>query len=226
MVFRSVRELPLGPAGLERREDRLSDAWLFARKFAVKGRAIASIGPSGPTICEAMVRQVDFSQPGVIVELGAGTGAITRSIMSCMQSHHRLIVVEIEPDFVDILRERLPQCEVVRADATSMEGPLRQLGVRQVKYVFSGLATPHLPLRGQIGLYRWLRRMLDPSGAFVQITYVPRIYHRYYRRHFFDVRYTPIWRNVPPGGVFACRHIRARVIPKRRNRRAPALTAR
>ena len=218
-MIRGSRSVPATEIPDPAPENRMSDALLFARKFARKGRAIASIGPSGPDMCEAMVRDLDFSRPGVIVELGAGTGAITRSIVSRLQPHHRFIAVELESDFVDILRGRFPQTEIVRGDATSMEGTLDQLGVRQVRYVLSGLATPHLPLRAQVRLHRWLMNRLDPDGAYVQITYVPRIYANYYRRHFRDVRYTPIWKNVPPGGVFFCRDIRSTVASrKRRNR--------
>ncbi|MEE8170325.1 MAG: methyltransferase domain-containing protein [Phycisphaerae bacterium] len=200
--------------GFAPQESKLGDISLFIRKVAVKRRAVASVAPSGEPLCRAMTAQVDFSQPGVIVELGAGTGAITRAIIERLQPHHRFVAVEIDPDFVDILRNRFPRHDVVRADATRLEGTLRNIGIRRVKYVFSGLATPHLDLRGQINLHRWLHRMLDPTGAYIQITYVPRIYLRYYRRHFRDVAYTPIWRNIPPGGVFACRNIRPRVISK------------
>lgn len=196
-------------------ENRLSESIMFARKFVRKGRTIASIGPSGAEMCEAMVRDLDFSRPGVILELGAGTGAITRALVSRMRPHHRLIAVELEPDFIQMLRDRFPQVEVLRTDATNMDGTLDQLGVGKVQYVLSGLATPHLPLRGQIRLHRWLSNRLDPGGAFIQITYVPRIYHNYYRRHFRDVRYTPIWKNMPPGGVFTCRDIRPFVTPRR-----------
>jgi phospholipid N-methyltransferase len=195
--------------------ERRSDFLIFARKFARKGTAIAAIGPSGSLMCNAMTRHIDFSKPGVIVEIGAGTGAITREITRNLRPHHRFISVEIDDDFAEILQSRFPQVEVIRGDATNLEEPLRRLGVQRVQYVFSGLATPHLPLRGQIGLHRWLHRMLDPSGTYMQITFVPRIYHGYYQRHFRHVHYTPIWRNIPPGGVFTCRHIREFVVPKR-----------
>lgn len=210
------RNAQAADAELAPRESKFADVCLFAKKFATKGRAIAAIGPSGSVMCRAMTRNIDFSQPGVIVELGAGTGAITKAIVERLQSHHRFIIVEIDPEFVDVLRERFPQYEVVRGDATAMGSTFEKIGVRQVKFVFSGLATAHLPLRGQVRLHRWLRHYLDPTGTYMQITFVPRIYLNYYRRHFHDVQYTPIWRNVPPGGVYACRKIRATIAPLRR----------
>jgi len=221
-LSRHSRNVQVADAELAPRESKFGDTLLFTRKLLVKGRAIAAMSPSGSIISRAMARQVDFSQPGVIVELGAGTGAITKAIIENLQPHHRLIIVEIDPDFVDILRERFPQYTVLKADATNLSDTLQHLCVKQVKYIFSGLATPSLPVRGQERLHHWMRRMLDPSGTFVQITFVPlhsprrHLFQRYYSRLFHSVRFTPVWRNVPPGGVFCCRGIRERIAPKAR----------
>jgi len=220
-VGRESRNVQVADAELAPQESRLGDALLFAKKLFTKDyRAIAALLPSGAGICRRMAQQVDFSQAGVIVELGAGTGAITRAIVERVQPHHRLVIVERDPDFVDKLREYFPNHTVLRADATHMEEPLTNLGVRQVRYVFSGLATHALPIRGQVRLHRWLRRMLDPNGYFIQITHVPlhsprrHVLQRYYSRLFLDVRFIPVWRHVPPGGVFICRKVRERITPK------------
>lgn len=220
-MSRQSRIVQVAEAELAPQESKIGDTLLFARKLLSKGRAIAAIAPSGQTISRCMTQQVDFSQAGAIVELGAGTGAITKAIVEALQPHHRLVIVEIDSDFVEILRERFPQYSVLRADATRLEEPLANLGIRQVKYVFSGLATPSLPVRGQERLHHWLRRLLDPNGVFVQITFVPNapprhLFTKYYSRLFHDVRFIPVWRNIPPGGVFICRNIRERIAPKRR----------
>jgi phospholipid N-methyltransferase len=227
-VSRESRNVQVADARLAPQESRLADTLLFTRKLLVKGRQIAAINPSGAAISRTMARQVDFSQPGVIVELGAGTGAITKAIIENLQPHHRLILVEIDPDFVEILRQRFPQYTVIKGDATRMAEPLANLGVKQVKYVFSGLATPSLPVRGQERLHHWMRQMLDPGATFAQITFIPQhapwrhVYQRYYARLFHEVHFTPVWRNVPPGGVFCCRHIRDRIAPKARRKRLSA----
>ena len=219
-MSRSSRNVQVADAELVPQESKFSDTLLFTKKLLAKGRAIAAVSPSGAIISRMMARQVDFSQPGVIVELGAGTGAITRAIIEQLQPHHRFIAVEIDSDFVDILRQRFPQYTVLKGDATNLAGPLHHLGVKQVKYIFSGLATPSLPVRGQERLHHWMRQMLDPNGTFVQITFVPlhsprrHLFQRYYSRLFHSVRFTPVWRNVPPGGVFTCRGIRERIAPK------------
>src|SRR5437016_2608832 len=73
-LSRVSRNVQVADAALAPQESRLADTLLFTKKLLAKGRAIAAISPSGLTISRAMARQVDFSQPGVIVELGAGTG--------------------------------------------------------------------------------------------------------------------------------------------------------
>lgn len=222
-MTRSDRNAQVADADLAPRESRLSDTILFTRKLLAKGRSIAAVTPSGETISRMMTREVEFSRPCTIVELGAGTGAITKVITSRLQQHNRFVAIELDQDFVEILRERFPNHTILRGDACDMEEPLAKLGIRKVDYVVSGMATPSLPVRSQERLHHWLRKLLDPNGKFIQITFVPRyaprhIYHRHYARFFHTVKFSTCWRNVPPGGVFTCTNIRERVIPKRRTR--------
>ena len=58
----------------------MSDFLLFLGKFLRHGTAIASLAPSSPWLSRATVRNVDWAEAGVVVELGAGTGPITRVI--------------------------------------------------------------------------------------------------------------------------------------------------
>lgn len=225
-MSRARRNVQAAEPELLPRERLLGDTPLFARKLLAKGRSIAAIAPSGEAISRTMTRHIDFSQPGVIVEIGAGTGAITREIVENLRPHHRFIMVELDPDFVEILRERFPQFTVIRGDAARLQEPLAKLGVKQVKYVFSGLATPSLPVRSQERLHHWLRHLLDPEGVYMQITFIPQhsprrhVYQDYYARLFHEVQFTPVWRNVPPGGVYTCRRIRDHIISKRSARRS------
>lgn len=220
-MTRHSRQAQAADADLAPDESKLADTLLFTRKLLAKGRAIAAVTPSGSTLSRTIIQHLDFSTPGVIVELGAGTGAITKHLVSQLQPHHRFITVEIDPDFVEILRQRFPQHTVLRADATNLGDTLVGLGVKSVKYIVSGMATPSLPVRGQERLHHWMREMLDPTGAFAQITFIPNYsfnrhtYHRYYARLFQSVEFHPVWRNVPPGGVFICRQIRDRIAPRK-----------
>jgi len=196
------------------RSARLSDFGLFFSKFMAKGRQISSAVPSSPAMVARILDRVDFSRPGTIVELGAGTGPVTEQIMEVLRPHHRFIAVENDPDFCNILRRRFPNLTLLQSDATKIAEPLEHLGVNRVEYVLSGLPTPALPRKSLIKLIRWLEKSLSPTGVFIQITVVPFVYQRFYRRLFDSVDFRMVWLNIPPGGVYYCSK------PRRRTARA------
>ncbi|MEK6644349.1 MAG: rRNA adenine N-6-methyltransferase family protein [Planctomycetota bacterium] len=186
------------------RKARIADAGLFFKKFLAKGKQISSAVPSSPVMVANMVSYIDFTKPGTIVELGAGTGPVTEQILENLKPFHRFVVVENDPDFCEILRRRFPETTLLQADAGRITEPLANLGIHKVDYVLSGLPTPNLPRRAQAGILRWLRRSLAPEGLFIQLTVVPLLYRGFYRRIFEAVDYRMVWLNIPPGGVYCC----------------------
>jgi phospholipid N-methyltransferase len=208
----NVAEPALVESTLASRAARLSDVSLFFSKFVAKGRTISSAVPSSRAMVAGVLDHVDFSRPGTIVELGAGTGPVTEQIVEQLRPHHRFVAVENDADFCDVLRRRFPETTLLQTDASRVADPLSKLGIHKVDYVISGLPTPNLPARAKVRLWRWLFESLSPNGVFIQITVVPMIYRGFYQRIFRDVDYNMIWLNVPPGGVYRCssprRHLR------------------
>lgn len=190
---------------------------LFLKKFLQKGRGISAATPSSRFLSEAVCAAVDFSKPSTIVEVGAGTGAITEVILEHLRPHHRFVMLEFDPDFCDILRQRFPNIDLIQGDVGEIEGPLASMGIGKVDYVLSGLPTPNLPPKSLAKMMRWLRRSLAPDGVFSQITVIPLYYKSFYKQLFANVEYEMVWLNAPPGGVYYCRSPRRRV--RRANRR-------
>jgi phospholipid N-methyltransferase len=186
------------------RRAKLADFGLFFKKFLAKGRTISSAVPSSPSMVATILRDIDFSRPSTIVELGAGTGPVTEQIMEQLRPHHRFVAVENDRDFCEVLRRRFPETTLLQTDASRVAEPLAALGIHKVDYVISGLPTPNLPPRAQVRLWNWLRRSLTPGGLFIQITVAPLIYRGFYTRMFDTVSYRMVWLNVPPGGVYSC----------------------
>lgn len=183
---------------------RLTDLVLFFQKFLSKGLTISSAVPSSPAMVARILKHIDFDRPGTIVELGAGTGPITVEILERLRPHHRFAMVENDPDFCEILRRRFPSTPLIQADASKLTEPLARMGIKKVDYVISGLPTPNMPIRSAVRLWQWLQEALAPSGLFIQITNVPLLYRRFYRRLFETAEHQLVLMNVPPGGVYRC----------------------
>ena len=189
----------------------MNDATLFLGKFLRHGTSIAALAPSSPWLSRATVRNVDWGRAEVVVELGAGTGPITRVIARNARPGCKVYVLERDPDFARLLRERFParpDFEVVEGDARDLAGLLADRGIHAVDHVSSGLPVPSFPAELRRDLFRTVGRVLKPDGTFNQITEFPWVYLGFYKRIFHEVRFRFEPRNIPPGGAYFCRGVR------------------
>lgn len=180
---------------------------LFLRRFLKHGKRVASIAPSSSTLARKTCQHVSPDVPQVILELGAGTGAITRVACQTMHPDSRLIAVEIDPHFADVLERTCPRAHVIRCDVRDIDRHLDDLDVPSIDVLLNGLPTPSLPRSvNQIVLDTFAKRSRD--AWFSQITVMPWVYQPLYERLFKKVTFQLVARNLPPGGVYHCRKLK------------------
>jgi phosphatidylethanolamine/phosphatidyl-N-methylethanolamine N-methyltransferase len=161
---------------------------------------VGAILPSSRQLAEAMARAASGSQH--LIELGAGTGAIT----AALRRHHPqvpLLAVELEPRLARQLRERFPTVEVRTAAAHQV---LREAsGLPGETVLVSSLPfrslPPRLRLRSSLAIERFLSA--QPGRRLVQYSYVPREPFRL-RPHsaLRWRRLAAVWGNAPPAWVW------------------------
>jgi phosphatidylethanolamine/phosphatidyl-N-methylethanolamine N-methyltransferase len=189
----------------------MSDFSLFLGKFLRHGTAIASLAPSSPWLSRATVKGVDWAGAKVLVELGAGTGPITKVLAERARPDCQVIVIERDHDFAEILRERysqLPNFDVIEGDCRDLASLLADRGIAQVDNIISGLPVPSFPKDLQRDLMRVVGQVLAPEGTYHQITELPFLYWPLYRKFFRDVRFRFEPRNFPPAGAYYCKGVR------------------
>lgn len=189
----------------------MNDNALFLGKFLTnitRGNPIASIAPSSRWLSRTTVRNIDFERAEAMVELGAGTGPITRVLAERARPGCRVIVVERDPDFVRLLHDRFGHqdgFEIVEGDASHLAPILAERDIGQVDHVISGLPVPSFPRALQNDLMEQVRLVLRPEGTYNQITEFPLVYWPLYRRFFHSVQFVFEPRNIPPSGAYICR---------------------
>jgi phospholipid N-methyltransferase len=183
------------------------------RKFAQHGTSIASFVPSSRFLARSTCKGIDFDRARCIVELGAGTGPITKELVARVRPHTRLMVVELDPDFCKRLRSKFPGADIVEGDACQLDKLLADRGIRQVDHVVSGLPLPSFPPRLRDGVLGSASRCLAPNGTFRQLSVMPWVYRGLYRGYFEDVRFKLVPLNFPPAGVYVCRGFRPVAAP-------------
>jgi phosphatidylethanolamine/phosphatidyl-N-methylethanolamine N-methyltransferase len=189
----------------------MSDHSLFLGKFLRQGTAIASLAPSSRWLSQTTVRNIPWPTARVIVELGAGTGPITRVLAEKARPECRVVVLERDPDFARLLHQRfdhLPHFDVIEGDVRNLTEILGTRGITTADYVVSGLPVPSFPGELQRDLFRVVKQVLDPAGTFNQITEMPWVYWRFYKRFFQEVRFAFEPRNLPPAGAYFCRGLK------------------
>jgi len=164
-----------------------------------------SIVPSGVALGRLMASQIDPHGSGIVVEIGAGTGAITLALLAAGVAPERLIVVERDGVLHRLLERRFPALAVLRADAATMRHELAARGIRRAAAVVSSLPFLAMGERQQKAVLADAGALLDDDGSFIQYTYGPK---SPVRREMLEewgwraTRVGTVWLNVPPAVVW------------------------
>ena len=85
---------------------------------------MGAVMPSGRLLARTMAQYVDIDSDDPVIELGPGTGAITSALLHRGVDQKRLVLVEYNPGFCALLRDRYPQAKVVQGDAYTLRDTL------------------------------------------------------------------------------------------------------
>src|SRR5271157_2493340 len=116
-----------------------------------------------------MARCIDLARPGPILELGAGTGSLTRGLIRAGCPPERIIALEREPPLVAVLQREFPAMRVIKGDATRI-GEYLAGRVEGLAAVFSSLPIKWFSPEAQYAVVRPCLDLLGPGGRFLQIT--------------------------------------------------------
>lgn len=186
----------------------MGDDTVFLRRWLRSPLSVASVTPSGRALSRAMARQVDWSRPGCVIELGGGTGAITHALLEIGAAPERLVVVERDPIFCRHLVERFPSVTVVCGDATDWPALARAAGVQRVNAVVSGLPLIAMGRVAQRAILDGTFALGGAGAVLVQFTYgfgSPVPLRRLRRWGLCGRRADFVLRNVPPAVVWCIR---------------------
>ncbi len=123
----------------------VSNPWMFFRRWMANPLQMGSIIPSSPALCKRVVAQVRRAPDEVIVELGAGTGVISRAVLESGVPPERLFVVEIVPDMAEHLRRVLPGVNVIQGDALQLHELIPARWHGRIGTVICGIPMVLLP---------------------------------------------------------------------------------
>jgi phospholipid N-methyltransferase len=174
------------------------------------GEVLANPGPVGAAVpsSRALARRIASFLPcnpkGFVIELGAGTGAVTEALLEHGLPASRVIPVELSANMVRHLQKRFPQLSVLGGNAAKL-GELLAQELPQTKgrisHIVSSLPLRSLPIGVVARIVREVKRLLPVDGTFIQYTY--NVTCRRYRplEDFLRTATATVWLNLPPARV-------------------------
>ena len=167
-------------------------------------RTSGTIIRSSPYLISRLLRSIDFERARTVVQLGVGTGCITRELLRRLHPEARLISIEVNEVFIrDTFRIRDSRLVVRHACAGSLRRLLDDLKVGQIDHVVSSLP---LAIMDPVLVERILKvseAALTPEGSFLQYQY-SLSQRAALERRFADVRVGFTLANIPPAFIYEC----------------------
>jgi phosphatidylethanolamine/phosphatidyl-N-methylethanolamine N-methyltransferase len=162
--------------------------------------------PSSKGLARAMAAQLSMLKPEeYVVELGPGTGVVTRALCQAGVRQQRLVIIEREAAFITNLKRDFPDALVLEGDARDLRSILSEHHVHQVAAIVSSLPLLSIPDHIRKAVMHEAFKVVKADGVFIQYTYgllspVPARLQR-------DVGIQGkvakrIWRNFPPARVW------------------------
>lgn len=204
---------------------RVSEYALFLREFWRNYHTTGAVLPSGSRLAKALSRYVgEGDRPQRILEVGPGTGPVTRRIIARMRPEDRLDLVELNESFVRRLRERLqtePPFRAVADRVRIFHCPIEELPCEATyDLVISGLPLNNFRVDEVRRILDAMLGLLSPGGTLSFFEYIAirrmkalvtrgagrerlrgigRLLGELFRRA--EIRRDWVWPNVPPAWV-------------------------
>lgn len=172
--------------------------WAFVRAWVRDPAAVGAICPSSARLALQIAQQVDLGADGWVVELGAGTGAVTAALLRHGVRPERLVVIERSACLVRHLRRRFPQLRVIRGDAAQGSALIDH---EAVAALVSGLPLRSLPAAQVALITQAWSTAAGPHLRVIQFTYALRGASAWGAAGMQRAAVQTVWSNLPPARV-------------------------
>ncbi len=209
--------------GSPERRQRLGHEYGLFLSEALRSLSVtASLFPSSRFLASALLRAIDFDAARVIVELGVGTGAITKEILRRLQPNAVLLGVDLNPAFVNHVGRTTEDSRFVPilGQAERLGTLLSQHGIGRADAIVSSLgltgmhpsqrstimtqAAACLTRDGVLTQYQYLHANGEPNWvSSLGLTRFPE--KEFLKAHFRHVASERVIWNLPPARVYSCR---------------------
>lgn len=188
---------------------KFHDEFRFIRGVMSQPKTVGAVLPTSTRTARRMASVIDTNSGLPVLELGPGTGVITKAILDRGVKPENLVSVEYSPAFVRHLRQKFPGVNVIEGDAFRIAETLAAYRGQKFDSVISGIPLLNFPMHMRVSLIESLLKLLPPGRPVVQFSYGPvspvTARPDIYRIEHFDF----VVRNIPPAQIWLYRKVHA-----------------
>jgi phospholipid N-methyltransferase len=173
---------------------------LFLSNFLKHPLQNASVIPSSKAASRAIVFGLDWDKINTVVELGPGNGTFTQEILSRCKPGTKVILIELEESYVELLKGKFGnKVKVVHDSAHRMNDILHEMNLSRADLIVSSL--PFLQKKISQQIFEAIMEQTHKGAAFRFFTYMPPVMKWFYQgMPLHKVKF--VLENIPPMWIY------------------------
>lgn len=146
----------------------------FFKNWIDQPKAVGAVLPTSVGTARKMASLINTDSGNPVLELGPGTGVITKAILEKGVRADNLFSVEFSENFLPDLRRSIPGVNFLHGDAFNLDSVLPDLDGRKFDAVVSGIPLLNFTLDSRLRLLDDLLDRLNPGRPVIQFSYGPK----------------------------------------------------
>ncbi|GAA0071070.1 rRNA adenine N-6-methyltransferase family protein [Clostridium sardiniense] len=180
---------------------------MFLLEYIKNPSLVGAIAPSSKFLANKMIDNINFEKAKCIIEYGPGTGVFTEKILSRVKEDTTVILVEINIEFYNILKDMYGHKKnviIINDGAENIDRILKDYSIGNVDYILSGLPFTSLPKDISRAILKKTSELVSNNAEFITFQY-SLLKLNFFREYFDKIDYKKIIRNLPPAYVLSCK---------------------
>lgn len=182
---------------------KFDDEIVFLKGMISSPDTVGSIVPTSRTTARCMARQIDLTSELPVLELGPGTGVITKAILNEGVKPNDLYCVEYSDTFTKRLVRTFPNVNILNGDAFRLDDVLGDKKDQIFNTIITSMPLLNFPMANRIALIEDLLDRLPAGRPIILFSYSASAPVPASGQNFKVRSINWVFRNVPPARVWA-----------------------